>query len=406
MSTGAVQTWTNWAGNQSCAPHRFVRPADIDELRVTVARAASSGSRMRVVGGGHSFTPIVCTTGVLIDLSNILGSVEVDAQRSVTRAPAGMVVRELAAALWEQGYLLKNQGDIDVQTIAGAMCTATHGSGLSKQSFSGALLSAEYVAADGSLRTVSPDDREIDAFRTSLGVLGVLTSVELAVMPAYQLHERVDYWSLEEVIQRWPQEMAERRHFSFFWGPQEQSLGLYGLDDRYRSGLDCYVKRYDELPLDAEPSDEPGRRTGPGHLIYPMIFEDGWHEFEYFVPFDQALEALSVVRGVMHRHSDQPFPMEVRAVAGETSWMSPMTGRDSVSISVSGVAGTDYAPFLRDVDGALTEFGGRAHWGKLHFMDADRLADLYPHYQDFVDLRRSLDPHGLFLNDHLASLVG
>src|SRR5262245_13272524 len=237
VTTGAIHAWTNWAGNQSCAPRRFLRPADVDELQVAVELAASSGGQLRVVGGGHSFTPVVCTTGVLVDLADLHGPVEVDPARSVARAPAGILVRELAAALWEHGYLLSNQGDIDVQTIAGAMCTATHGSGLSKQSFSGALRSAEYVAADGTLRTVGPDDREIDGFRTSLGVLGVLTAVEVAITPAYQLQERVDYWSLQEVIERWPQEMAERRHFSFFWGPQEQSLGLYGLADAYGSSL-------------------------------------------------------------------------------------------------------------------------------------------------------------------------
>ena len=84
--------------------------------------------------------------------------------------------------------------------------------------------------------------------------------------------------------------------------------------------------------------------------------------------------------------------------------MSPMTGRDSVSISVSGVAGTDYWPYLRDVHATLTEFDGRGHWGKLHLMDAERLAATYPRFDDFVRLRRSLDPAGVLLNDHLAAL--
>lgn len=398
------EKWLNWAGNQECRPARIVTPKSLEELRGVVAHAAVEELGVRVMGSGHSFTPVVCTGGVLLDVRQLGGVVEMDSTRAVAEVPAGTLVRDLASALWRQGFSLRNQGDIDAQTIAGALSTATHGSGLNQKSFSGALRGVEYVAADGSLGIVTETDTTIDAFRTSLGVLGVLHSVELSVTPAYQLGERIDYWPLEKVLDRWHEEMAGRRHFSFFWGPQERSLALYGLEDPQGSPYDCYVKRYDELPLDAERNDTPGRRTGPAHQIYPTTFDDGWHELEYFVPFEVALDALEAVREVMQRHLDQPFPMEVRAIAGETSWMSPMTGRDSVSISVSGVAGTDYWPYLRDVHAALIEFDGRGHWGKLHMMDAERLAATYPRYGDFVELRRSLDPRGVFLNDHLAPL--
>ena len=214
--------------------------------------------------------------------------------------------------------------------------------------------------------------------------------------------------SQTEVVRRcsfWSVFYRNVHGFSFFWGPQDRSLGLYGLADPARSSHDCYVKRYDELAVDAENSSSPGQRIGPAHKICPMQFDDGWHELEYFVAYDQALDAIAEVRQVMKRHPDQAFPMEVRAIAADSAWMSPMSGRDSVSISVSGVAGTDYWRYLNDVDSSLIEFNGRAHWGKLHFMDAERLAKLYPHFSDFVGLRRSLDPHGLFLNDHIASLV-
>lgn len=406
VASRAARHWSNWAGNQTCRPAEIVKPGDAEEVRLVVSRAASSGQGVRVVGSGHSFTPLACTSGVMVDLSSMSGVLEVDSERGTARARAGTSIHDLAASLWEHGFSLRNQGDIDAQTIGGAVSTATHGSGLMQQSFSGELRSAEYVAADGSVRTVDFADAALDAFRTSLGALGILTAVELAVTPAYQLGERIEYWSLGEVLERWHEEMSERRHFSFFWGPQPHSLALYGLADPAGSSLDCYVKRYDELPVDAERSSRPGRRAGPAHLIYPMTFDDGWHEMEYFVAFDRALEAMDAVRQVMRNHQDQAFPMEARAVAAETGWLSPMFGRDSVSISVSGVAGTDYLPYLHDVDAALTEFDGRGHWGKLHFLDAERLAETYPRYLDFVTLRRRLDPQGVFLNDHLSSLVG
>lgn len=397
--------WRNWAGNQECRPTRIVTPTSLEDLREAVGDAAAEGLGVRVMGSGHSFTPVVCTAGVLLDVGQISGDIGVDTTRAVAKIPAGMVVGDLARVLWKHGFSLRNQGDIDAQTIAGALSTATHGSGLRQQSFSGALRGVEYVAADGSVGIVTETDPTLDAFCTSLGVLGVLSSVELSVTPAYQLRECIDYWPLEKVLESWHEEMADRRHFSFFWGPQPRSLALYGLEDPDGSDCDCYVKRYDELSVDAAASDLPGRRIGPAHEIYPTTFDDGWHELEYFVPFDVALDAVAAMREVMARHPDQPFPMEVRAIAGETSWMSPMTGRDSVSISVSGVAGTDYWPYLRDAHTTLTEFDGRGHWGKLHLMDTEQLAATYPRFHDFVELRRSLDPDGVFLNDHLAALL-
>lgn len=405
MNEYETSQWTNWAGNQTCRPARIVAPRDVEELQLAVADAAAAGLGVRVVGSGYSFTPLACTSGVMVDVSGLTGAVAVDAELSTARAPAGTTVRDLASSLWERGFSLLNMGDIDNQTIAGALGTATHGSGLRLKSFSGALRSADYVAADGSAQSVGSTDPTLDGFRTSLGVLGILTTVEVDVAPAYKLRERIEYWSLDEALERWHKEMAERRHFSFFWGPQDRSLGLYGLADPARSSHDCYVKLYDELAVDAENSSCPGQRIGPAHEICPMQFDKGWHELEYFVAYDQALDALAEVRQVMKRHPDQAYPMEVRAIAADSAWMSPMSGRDSVSISVSGVAGTDYWPYLNDVDSSLIEFNGRAHWGKLHFMDAERLAKVYPHFSDFVDLRRSLDPQGLFLNDHLASLV-
>ena len=405
MAGPQSQQWTNWAGNQTCRPAQYIAPCDIDELQRCIEQAASSGVQVRVVGGGHSFTPLVCTSGIMIDLAGMSGGVEVDSARSTAQIPAGMIIHDVATALWDQGFSLHNQGDIDVQAIAGALSTATHGSGLAQQAFPGSFRAAEYVAADGSLQRVGEADQAADAFRTSLGVLGVFTNVELHVSAAYALRERIEYWSLDQVVEQWHDEMACRRHFSFFWGPQDRSLALYGLGDPDGSSLDCYVKIYDQLAADAPVNTSRGQRVGPAHTIYPMQFDDGWHEFEYFVPFADALDAMQAVRGVMAVHPDQPFPMEVRAIAADTAWISPMSDRDSVSISVSGVAGTDYWQYLRNVDTVLRPFGARAHWGKLHFMDPQRLAEVYPRYADFVSLRRSVDPDGMFLNDHLAALV-
>jgi len=152
-------------------------------------------------------------------------------------------------------------------------------------------------------------------------------------------------------------------------------------------------------------SDEPGRRVGRSYLIYPMTFEPNFHELEYFVPYDRGAEAVAAMRELMlARLPDSIFPMEVRTVAADESWLSHSYERPSVVISVSGMPGTDYEPYLRAVDRLLGEFDARVHWGKLHYLTAQQLHARYPRAADFIALRRELDPRGVFLNDHLREL--
>jgi FAD/FMN-containing dehydrogenase len=197
------------------------------------------------------------------------------------------------------------------------------------------------------------------------------------------------------------------RHYSFFWLPAEGSAALYGLSAPAGAALadSCYVKIYDEAGEPVPDSGEPERRVARSYLIYPMTFEPNFHELEYFVPYDRGPEAVAAMRELMlARLPDSIFPMEVRTVAADESWLSHSYRRPSVVISVSGMPGTDYEPYLREVDGLLGDFDARVHWGKLHYLTAEQLHERYPRAADFVHLRRELDPSGVFLNDHLREL--
>jgi FAD/FMN-containing dehydrogenase len=167
----------------------------------------------------------------------------------------------------------------------------------------------------------------------------------------------------------------------------------------------CYVKVYDGVDDSVPDNDEPHRRVGPAHAIYPMEFEPNFHELEYFVPFENGRDATAAVRELMvARLPVSVFPMEVRSVARDEAFLSHSYGRDTAVISISGMPGTDYWPYLREVDELLGEFDARVHWGKLHFLTRDQLLARYPRAETFIELRRSLDPAGTFLNDHLQPL--
>jgi FAD/FMN-containing dehydrogenase len=403
-------SWQNWAGNQACRPSRVVRARDVEQIQEVVAEAGRQGRSVRVVGSGHSFTPLVCTEDTILDIGGLTGVIDADVDANRALVWAGTTIRDLGAPLWNAGLSLSNQGDIDMQTIAGAMGTATHGSGLRFTSLSGVVRSVEYVAADGTLATMNTSDPHFAAMCTATGTLGVFTKVELAVSPAYQIVERIEYWPFDEIRERWAAECATRRHFSYFWGPAPGSLELYGMDSPPDGMVDgCYVKIYDEAPPGHVLTDAQvaaGCTIAPAYIAYPDDFDTPFFELEYFVPFTVAPAAVEAVRDTMLRFSDQRFPLEVRTVAAEDGWLSPMYGRDSVSISVSGTPGSDYWPFLRAVDATLAPFDARPHWGKLNCFDRQRFRDAYPRFDDFVEYRRSADPHGVFLNDYTREILG
>jgi FAD/FMN-containing dehydrogenase len=399
--------WTNWVGNQSFTPGYAAAPRDEEEVAGLVREAAERGSGVRVAGARHSFTPIVETDGLLLDVSALSGVIVADAGRKRATALSGTLIRDFYEPLWREGLALKNQGDIDTQQIAGAVSTATHGSGIRNTCFSGVVRSVRLVTATGEVRDIGESEPELlRAAQVSIGMLGVMTQLELEVTDAYRLTEQVDLWRWEEVLERWDELVHGHRHFGFFWLPTEESAALYNLSGHDQTMADkCYVKIYDDATPDQPDSDAPGHRTDRCYRIYPMVYDPNFHELEYFVPLEQGPDALSAMRELMLRSlPDSIYPLEVRTVGPDDAYLSPNYTTATTVISVSGTPGTDYWDYLRSVDALLSDFSARVHWGKLHFLTPERLHALYPEADAFINARRELDPSGVFLNTHLREL--
>ncbi|HEX7626140.1 MAG TPA: D-arabinono-1,4-lactone oxidase [Gaiellaceae bacterium] len=399
--------WTNWVGNQSCLPAEHAAPASEDELAVLVAGAARRGLPVRVAGAGHSFTPVVTTDGLLLDVRSLPGIRSIDPERRRVVVGPATTIGDFGEPLWAAGLSLVNQGDIVAQQIAGAVSTATHGSGLWLGCFSAGVRRLRLVTGNGEVVEVGESEPELlHAAQVAVGMLGVITELELEVAPAYRLRERIEHWSWDEAWGRFDELAQAHRHYSFFWMPSEGSAELYGLATPGESLTDrCHVKIYDEVDDSVPDSDEPHRRVGPAYVIYPMVYEPNFHELEYFVPYEVGRDALAAMRELMLRSLPASiFPMEVRTVGRDDAYLSHSFERDTVVISVSGTPGTDYWPYLREVDRLLGEFDARVHWGKLHFLTREQLLERYPRANDFIETRRRLDPDGTFLNSHLRPL--
>ncbi len=401
--------WTNWYGNQRCAPRAVERPRSEEEVRAAMRRAAAAGLSVRIAGAGHSNVPLATTDGMLLDLGGMRGLVSVDRDRRQATLLPGTTIAEVGELLWEHGLSLRNQGDIDTQHLAGAVGTGTHGTGRELTSLSGAVVGARIVLADGSVVEAGPDDPELlRAARTSLGVLGAMTAITLDVTDAYCLQLRFATMPWEAALARWDELLAAHRHVTFYWCPTARSGAWLGLDPAPADD-DVIVKTMDPAPADAEPrAATPGQpHVDRCHRIFPEAYEPNFHELEYMVAIEHAREATAAVRELIATtYPDQEFPVEVRFVAADDAMLSPFAGRASCSISVSGVMGADNTALFTDCERVLDAFDARAHWGKWHAHDADRLRRRYPDFDAFAAVRARLDPGGALLNDYLRAMLG
>jgi hypothetical protein len=408
--------FTNWAGNESCRPQQIAYPRTEEEVSEIITSAARRGLPTRVVGAGHSFSTICLTDGVLISLDQMSGILRTDPAAKRVTVRSGTRIREFGNPLWEAGLCLKNQGDIDSQHIAGAISTATHGSGIRQQCFSGNARRFRVVLPSGEAIDVTEDDPELlAAMQVSLGLLGVITEVELEVRDAFALAERIEFWPLEEILSRWDTEMSSRRHFSFFWMPAADSPDRLFME--YPDGLDMTdwsrVKLYDEMPassLDGGTTPpEQGRLDRP-YRIYPDPDFQGeivMRELEYMVPFDRGKEAFLALRDlVLDKYPDNKYPIEIRSIAADTAYLSPFYQRDSISVSICGHKYLNYREFLADVARTLDPFDPRPHWGKIYHMDKQRLRAAFPEYGRFESIRERLDPSAAFLGPYLSPFFG
>jgi FAD/FMN-containing dehydrogenase len=400
--------WRNWGGNQSFTYTKAVVATTDDDVIGAVREAAQHRHGLRVTGSGHSFTPIVQTEHTLVDISALSGVTTADSATRRATVRAGTPLAEIGAPLWQRGLSLANQGDVDTQTLSGAIATGTKGSGPRFGSLSSTVCGLRLVNGLGDLVTVTQDDPDLlHAAQVSIGMLGVLVDVDVQCAPAYKLREHNAVLPYEEVTAQWDELLTGYRHFSFWWLPTDESSMMYDLGRLPRDH--CVVKLLtEESTATPDVAAEPGARTGRAYLVYPDATTDlRFHELEYMVPAEHGREALETVRDLMHtRHPDQVSPVQIRWQQADEAYLSAQYRRDTVSVSVSGKPGTTYEPFLRDIDRELQRFDARPHWGKVHFLTRDRVEALYPRYEDFQRVRRDFDPHGIFLNPHLRCLFG
>jgi FAD/FMN-containing dehydrogenase len=386
-------SWTNWAGNVACEPEVRADAASEADVVTALREADARGLCVRVAGSGHSFSPLVETDGLLLSLDGLAGIARHEPETRRVWARAGTKLSALGRALHALGLAQENLGDVDVQTLGGALATGTHGTGRTLQSLSARVSGLRLLRADGSLLVLRAEDdtERLAAARVSLGALGVVTAARLDCVPAYRLHERVVRMPIEDCLAGLEERCAAHRHYEFFWYPSRDFAETKTLD-----------------PTEQGPEAIAGRkyeRIGWSHEVLPSVRELRFVEMEYALPEEAGPAAFRAVRERMRsRHPEVAWPVEYRSVRGDDAWLSPAYGRETVTLSLHQGAELPWQEFFADLEPLLREHGGRPHWGKRHGLGKAELAPLYPRFGDFQRLRAELDPKGRFLNAHLRAL--
>lgn len=435
---GEVQvatTWTNWAGDQSCTPAERLRPANRGELAEVVARAASAGRKVSVAASGHSFTEAAMTDGTMIDAGRLSGVLDVDRESGLVKVGAGTVLADLSPQLHGFGLAMENLGDIDRQTVSGAISTGTHGTGAKLRNISSQVVAMELVLADGSVRelTADGDPNLLRAARVGIGALGAISAVTLRCVPAFVLHRVDSPAPREEVLDSFQERADAHEHFELFTFPYADSAlvlernrtdgpprprgrGAAFLNDVVLENwaLEAVSAAGRALPR-AIPAlsrfaawlASGSKSTDRSDRIFANERRVRFTEMEYGVPRERGPEAVRrVVDWVRSNRYPVFFPIEVRVTAGDDALLSPSHERDTVYIAVHQYHGMEWRPYFEAVESIMDEYGGRPHWGKRHFQTAATLPARYPRWADFQAAREELDPGHAFTNEYAERVLG
>ena len=389
---------------------------------------------MKAVGSGHSFTAIAVSEEVLVDLSDYDEIVAIDKINQTVTVQSGIQLSKLNQALYENSLAMQNLGDIAYQTIAGAISTSTHGTGAKFTGIANQVVALRIVLADSSIVECSANVNAqlFSCARVGLGALGLISTVTLKVVPAFNLAVIEEPMRVDDVLQNLDLHVDSNDHFEFFWVPHtgwaltkrnnRNNLPIEPMSkmshwysktlmENYAFGAVCMLgkARPSLIPKLAKALPSSGRNefSDASHKVFASKRIIKFYEMEYAIPREACAEALNRVRRMV---TDSGFflnfPVEVRFTAPDEIPLSTASNRESAYIAVHIYKGMNYVPYFKEVESIMNSYQGRPHWGKLHFQSAATLASRYPQWDVFQAVRNQVDPQRMFSNQYLETVLG
>ena len=429
--------WQNWARSTQVKPVSVERPRSPEGVQRAVRAAIAHNLPIKAVGAGHSFTGIAVAPGVLLELDDMQGLVSVDTGRARVTLLAGTRLHRIPRLLAPHGLAMENLGDIDRQSISGAISTGTHGTGAGFGGIATQVVGATLITADGEFLRVADDENAelLPAVALGLGALGILVDVTLQCVPAFVMHAIDEPAPLEDVLETLDERVAASDHFEFYWFPHTDialtkrqtrlpestprrplpgvgrwidetllSNGLYRVVCAAGQIVPAITPTFSRLAVKLTGDRE---YTDRSHAVFTQSRTVRFREMEYALPVENVVPAFREIQDLIRRRGWRiEFPVEVRFAASDDLWLSTAHGRASAYIAVHRYWRADPTEYFEAVERICLEHGGRPHWGKLHTLTADRLRERYPRFDDFTAVRDRLDPERRFANRYLDRVLG
>lgn len=427
-------TWSNWAGNVQCSPEGIFYPRNEEEVQKLILSAVDLGKNIRVVGSGHSFSQLIQTDSMIVSLDHMSGIINLNKEAKEATVWAGTKLKDLGELLFSRGLAQENLGDIDVQSIAGATATGTHGTGVKFGNISTQILGFTLVTGTGEIIHCTKESNS-DLFNAgciSLGALGIITRLQLRLRDSYKLEYVSKKSTLEETLSNLEKLNNENRNFEYYWMPYTNKIQHRISNETNEPIKDNRVKKYfNQVILENTTFKflctigtwfkssfirinkiigvlvNEDRKINHSHRVYASLRRVRFKEMEYNIPAEHFPTVMRKVDALVRENKYRVFfPVECRFVKGDDLWLSPAYKRDSAYMAFHVYYKTPHDPYFTDIEKLMMEYDGRPHWGKMHTRTAKNLRTTYPKWDDFQAIRKSCDPHGVFLNPYLKRVFG
>ncbi len=429
-----TQIWRNWSRSVSCEPNTFFAPTNQDDLIRLVKSAQHDDKKIRVVGSGHSFTPLVATTDTLISLKDYSGLLSVDKTAQTATLKAGTTIKMAGELLFEHGLMQENLGDINVQSLAGAISTGTHGTGTTLGNIATQVVGMTIITGDGEVVTCSPSDNSdlFKAAQISLGALGIISTITLKLDRAYVLHGKIRKGKLDTTLANLEALKADNRHFEFYAlpyndtvqtrcfnisakAPKKHGMGRWFNEMVLENGVLWAMSAFNRaFPSNSEwitrligMATSDADYINHAHLAFASKRYVKFQEMEYNIPAEHFIPVLTEILETIRKDKHKVhFPIECRFVKGDDIPLSPAYGRESAYIAVHMFAGMPYRAYFEAIEAIFARYDGRPHWGKMHTRTAKDLSPLYERWGFFQAMRDKTDPSRIFTTPYIGQVLG
>ncbi len=423
----------NWAENIQWNPSEIAYPSSEIEIQQVVLKAVNSNKKIRTIGTGHSFTALSQTSQVLVSLDKYQGVISVNKEKHQATVKGGTKLKLLGELLFNEGLAMENLGDIDSQSIAGAISTGTHGTGTAFGSISTQVIGLKFINGKGEVIACSSTKNEqlFKAASLSLGCLGIITEITIQCIPTYKLALQNGRENIHDVLDTLDQRNKENRNFEFFWIPYTDTAWTKttNIAEEAEPDKDNFLNYWTEFVLENHvfklacefaryfPSQNKTvakitaanistiKKVYYSHKIFatPRIVK--FREMEYNVPSETYIDVFKDIQNLVNKKKfNIHFPIENRWVKGDDLLLSPAYKRDSTYIACHVYNKKEYKSYFTALEEIFRAYDGRPHWGKMNTLKTNDISTMYPKFTTFMELRKEHDPNKVFINPYLEKL--